>query len=134
MVRKQVYLEAAQDELLKREAQKAGRTEADIIRASLNLWLRTLDRRGAKGRIAEAPAAYVTERETSMTEEINTIIESVVREREEATRSEDMDAWAAEKAFMEMRSRIVVPEELKKGGRGWTRDELYEERMKKWQT
>lgn len=37
----------------------------------------------------------------------------------------DLQAWEDEKAFIERRRRITVPQT----GRTWTRDELYDERL-----
>jgi len=39
MVRKQVYIEPRQDELLKRWARESGKSEAEIVRQALDLWL-----------------------------------------------------------------------------------------------
>ena len=84
MVRKQVYIEPRQDELLKKWAKKTGKSEAEIVRQALDRWLASEERR------REAQAAW----------------EEVVDFAEE---------WAA---------RGPVP-----GGRTWTREELYEERL-----
>ena len=42
----------------------------------------------------------------------------------------DEQAWQEEIAFMRERARMVVPQQT--GGRGWTREELYDERPKRW--
>jgi len=39
MIRKQVYLEARQEALLKQVAKETGQSEAEIIRAALDTWL-----------------------------------------------------------------------------------------------
>lgn len=39
----------------------------------------------------------------------------------------DRQAWEEEKAFIEQRRRMEVPQT----GRGWTRDELYDERLER---
>lgn len=39
MVRRQVYIEPRQDELLKRWARESGKSEAEIVRQALDLWL-----------------------------------------------------------------------------------------------
>jgi hypothetical protein len=38
MVRKQIYIEPQQEELLKKAAAETGMTEAEIIRRAINLW------------------------------------------------------------------------------------------------
>lgn len=45
MVRKQIYIEAEQEELLKRAARDTGMTEAEIIRQALRLWDEQVARR-----------------------------------------------------------------------------------------
>lgn len=84
MVRKQVYIEPRQDELLKQWAEETGKTEAEILRQALDHWLASEQRR----REAEA-------------------------------------AWEAERAFIESR----IAQGPVAGGRTWTREELYEERL-----
>jgi len=84
MVRKQVYIEPRQDELLKQWAEATGKTEAEIFRQALDRWLASEQRR----REAEA-------------------------------------AWEEERAFIESR----IAQGPVDGGRTWTRDELYEERL-----
>lgn len=87
MVRKQVYIEPRQDELLKQWAEETGRSEAEIVRQALDHWL-----------------------------------ESERRHREAEA------AWEEERAFIEARAaQGPVP-----GGRTWTREELYEERMNRY--
>jgi hypothetical protein len=84
MVRKQVYIEPRQDELLKQAAAETGMTEAEIIRQALDLW----DERVARRRRAR-------------------------------------EAWEEERAFIES----LVAQGPVPGGRTWTREELYEERL-----
>ncbi len=87
MVRKQVYIEPRQDELLKQWAEETGRTEAEIFRQALDHLLASEQRR----REAEA-------------------------------------AWEEEYAFIEARAaQGPVP-----GGRTWTREDLYEERLSRY--
>ena len=87
MVRKQVYLEPRQNEMLKKWAAETGKTEAEILRQALDRWMASEQRR------QEAEAAWEEER---------TFIEE----------------WAAQGP---------VP-----GGRTWTREELYEERLSRY--
>jgi hypothetical protein len=84
MVRKQVYIEPQQDELLKQWAEETGRTEADIVREALDQWLAS-----------------------------------------ERRRREAQAAWETERAFIESQ----IAEGPGNGGRTWTREELYEERV-----
>lgn len=56
MVRKQVYIERRQEELLKVWADETGRTEADIVREALDRWMAREERR------REAEAAWGKER------------------------------------------------------------------------
>jgi hypothetical protein len=84
MVRKQVYIERGQEELLKAWADETGRTEADIVREALDRWMAREERR----REAEA-------------------------------------AWGEERTFIEAR----IAEGPLNGGRGWTRETLYENRV-----
>lgn len=52
MVRKQVYIEPEQDELLKQWAEETGKTEAEIFRQALDRWLASEQQR------READAAW----------------------------------------------------------------------------
>lgn len=45
MIRKQVYIEPRQEETLKRVTEETGRSEAEIIREALDLWLQEAERR-----------------------------------------------------------------------------------------
>jgi hypothetical protein len=86
MVRKQVYIEPRQDELLKKWAEETGKSEAEIVREALDRWMASEERR----RESEA-------------------------------------AWKEVLAFAEERAAYgPVP-----GGRTWTREELYEERLRR---
>lgn len=84
MVRKQVYIGARQEALLKRRARVLGVTEAELIRRGI-----------------DAP------------------------DRAPLPAPPDPAAWAAAKAVMEERLRLGAPQT----GRGWTREELYDERL-----
>ncbi len=86
MVRKQIYIEPEQEELLKRRAKELGVSEAELIR-------RGLDQAG----------------------------------RVPATLTLDRGAWQNELAFIHKRARIKALGRQ----RGWTREELYEERLQR---
>jgi len=88
MVRKQIYIEPRQDELLKQWAEETGRSEAEIFRHALDRWLASEQRR------REAEAAWEEERAF-------------------------IKAWAAQGPVT--------------GGRTWTREELYEERLSRYE-
>jgi len=83
MVRKQVYIEARQERLLKRMSEARGVTEAELIRDGIE-------------RVALAPH-----------------------------RPTDKGAWRREERFIRAKRMFDVPQT----GRGWTRDELYEDRL-----
>ena len=84
MVRKQVYIEPRQEEMLKQAAAETGMTEAEIVRQALDLW----DERVAQHRRAQ-------------------------------------EVWEEERAFIES----LIAQGSVPGGRTWTREELYEERL-----
>lgn len=84
MIRKQVYIDARQERLLKRRARQLGVTEAELIREGIDLVERT--------------AGPTVRRDRALEE-----YERLVQER----------------------ARIRVAQT----GRGWTREELYEERL-----
>ena len=87
MVRKQVYIEPRQNELLKQWAAETGRTEAEIFRQALDHWM-------------------VSEKQ----------------------RREAQVAWEQVVAFVDERlSKGLVP-----GQRTWTREELYKERLNRY--
>lgn len=86
MVRKQVYITAEQDALLKRRAKALGTSEAEMVRRGIEL----------AGQTA-------------------------------ATLPFDREAWEEEKRFIRKRMRMKVPQT----GRSWTREELYDERLKR---
>jgi hypothetical protein len=84
MVRKQIYIDHQQEELLKKTAAETGMTEAEIIRQALDLW----DEHVARRRHAQ-------------------------------------EAWEKERAFIES----LIAQGPVAGGRAWTREDLYEERL-----
>jgi alpha-glucuronidase len=87
MVRKQVYIEPRQDEMLKKWAEETGKAEAEIFRQALDRWIAS-----------------------------------------EQQRREAQAAWEQVLAFVEERAaQGPVP-----GGRTWTREELYEERLSRY--
>ena len=86
MIRKQLYIEPAQERVLKRRARELGVTEAELLRRSLDL----VETGPLEGR-------------------------------------PDPAAWRLEKEYIRRRRRIRVPA----GERGWTRDELYEDRIER---
>lgn len=59
MVRKQLYIEPRQDELLKQYAEESGKSQAEIVRQALDRWLVAQERRreaaGAEERARCAP-------------------------------------------------------------------------------
>jgi predicted DNA-binding protein len=85
-VRKQVYIEPRQDELLKHWAEETGKSEAEIVREALDRWM------ASEARRREAEAAW-----------------------------EEVVDFAEERA-----AEGAIP-----GGRTWTREELYEERLRR---
>ncbi len=84
MIRKQVYIEPEQEELLKRRAKELGISEAALIRQAI-------DRLGAAG--GRVPP--------------------------------ERPAWEEAKRVIQERMKLTVPQTE----RGWTREELYEERL-----
>ena len=89
MVRKQIYIEPRQEQLLKRWAKELAISETEVVR-------RALDHFGRD------PAVSSSEQR--------------------------LRAWEEERAFMEERKKMVVPQT----GRSWTRDELYDERLERY--
>jgi hypothetical protein len=87
MVRKQVYIEPQQHELLKQAAAETGMTESEIIRRAIDLWGES---EGKKRRAQEA--------------------------------------WKEVRAFIEE----WMAQGPVSGGRTWTREELYEERLSRY--
>ncbi|MCI0441560.1 MAG: hemin-degrading factor [Chloroflexi bacterium] len=85
-IRKQIYIEPEQDQMLKRQAKKLGISEAELIR-------RCIDQA-----IALTPSA-----------------------------PRDLEAWKEAKEFIKKRMSMSVPQT----GRTWTREEIYEERLKR---
>ena len=86
MVRKQVYIEPRQEEMLKRLARELGVPEAEIIRQGID----------EVGRTGHALPP-------------------------------DGQAWEEEKAFITRRRRRRAPQT----GRAWTREELYDDRLRR---
>lgn len=86
MVRKQIYIEPEQEQLLKRRARELGVAEAELIRRGID----------QMSRVAMNPVP-------------------------------DWRAWEEAKAFMVRRMDVVVPQT----GREWTREDLYDERLKR---
>jgi hypothetical protein len=91
MVRKQVYIGAGQEQLLKQSAKRLGVTEAELIRRGLEL------------AVAQRPGTH------------NRIASNELAQR----------AWREIESFIGDRMKIKAPQT----GRGWTREELYEERL-----
>ncbi len=89
MIRKQIYLEPEQDELLKQEARKSGLSEAELIRRAID----------------------------------EVVKRSIRRERA-------IQAWEREEEFIRKHRMFDVPQTT---DRGWTREELYEDRFKRWE-
>jgi hypothetical protein len=87
MVRKQVYIEPRQDELLKQWAEETGQTEAEIFRQALDRWMAN-----------------------------------------EKQRREAQVAWEQVVAFVDER----VAQGPVSGQRTWTREELYKERLNRY--
>jgi len=87
MVRKQVYIEPRQDDLLKQWAAETGMTEAKIIRQAIDLW-----------------------------------------EESEARKCRAQEAWQKARTFIEE----SIAQGPAPGGRTWTREELYEERLSRY--
>lgn len=89
MIRKQVYIEARQEEALKRKARELSLSEADLIRRGID----GLD--GTRGGAAG-----------------------------------DREAWTAALSIMRRRAARAEPLAKPPANRGWTRDDLYDERPK----
>lgn len=86
MIRKQVYIEPHQEQVLKQRARELGVTEAELIRQCID--------------------------------QLNLL---------PLKRLPDLEAWQEARAFMYKRMSIAAPQT----GRGWTREELYDERLKR---
>lgn len=84
MIRKQIYIEARQERLLKRRAKELGVTESELIREGIDN--------------VQAATNKALAREQALKEH---------------------------RAFIRERMKLRVPQT----GRGWTREELYEERI-----
>jgi hypothetical protein len=87
MVRKQVYIEPRQEQMLKEAAAETGMTEAEIVRRAIDLWVES-----------------------------------------EEKRHRAQEAWKKARALIEER----IAEGPVPGGRTWTREELYEERLNRY--
>lgn len=87
MVRKQIYIEPEQDELLKRRSREAGVSEAEMVRRCIE----RLEHGVPRGQATE------------------------------------LDAWDETLAFIK-KHRI---QEVSQAGRQWTREEIYDERLKR---
>jgi hypothetical protein len=59
MVRKQIYIEPQQEELLKQAAAETGMTEAEIIRQALDLWDEHVARRRRAQEAWEEERAFI---------------------------------------------------------------------------
>ena len=100
MIRKQVYIEPEQEQLLKRRSKELGISEAALIRQAID----RLDADGDESR-SDRRAWEEAKR--------------VIQERMQ------LPAWEEELAFIEQRMQLRVPQT----GRSWTREELYDERL-----
>ena len=100
MIRKQVYIEPEQEQLLKRRSKELGISEAALIRQAI-------DRLGADG--DEPPPNRQAWEEAKR----------VIQERMK------LPAWQEELAFIKQRMQLRVPQT----GRSWTREEIYDERL-----
>ncbi len=117
MIRKQFYIEAEQDRLLKRLAGRLGVSEAELIRRGID----SLERDAAAGtsaRVSDLVAPYRTGAEA--------------RGAAAPAPPADLAAWEEEKAFIEQRMRRF--KDVPQTGRTWTRDELYDDdpRFSRW--
>jgi len=92
MVRKQVYIEERQEQLLKHKARQLGVTEAALVR------------RGIDEVCGVAPT----------------------RERSPDLRVDPWASWAREEEYIRSNRSFLVPQTA---DRGWTREELYDERL-----
>lgn len=116
MIRKQVYIEQAQDETLKRLAASLGVSEAEVIRMAIE------NLSSSTSYVAGASEQVRMMRETAVLYRTNT--DSV-----DQSRSSDLDRQAWLKLLASMKERAATSARAD-GGRDWTRDELYDERPK----
>lgn len=112
MIRKQVYIEPRHEEILKRMSRERRVTESDLIRACIDA-------------IAEPQ-----HQEGNPTDEFE-MTRRLTRKRASLTAAVteypiDQQAWEEEMEFIRERARLRVAQQT----RGWTRDELYDERPK----
>lgn len=109
MIRKQIYIEPEQEAMLKRQAKELGVTEAELIRKAID-------------RLDQVPGGFPAELDLWEREK------AYIREhRMPMALAHDRRAWEEAKAFIEQRMKVVAPQT----GRGWTREELYDERLKR---
>ena len=134
MVRKQIYLEAAQDETLKRRAKETGLAEAELIRASLDYFFNAVGEGGSAKKgpsmIRETPAVYAAGPPVVGGDAMAEFIRKALKPKDRRSfwgvaAAEDRAAWKKELEFMEERSKLKT----EGGARGWTREELYDERV-----
>ena len=62
MVRKQIYIEPQQEELLKKAAAETGMTEAEIIRRAIDLWGESEEQRRQAQEAWKEARAFIKER------------------------------------------------------------------------
>jgi hypothetical protein len=117
MIRKQFYIEAEQDRLLKRLAGRLGVSEAELIRRGIDSLERDA-RAETAVRVSDLVASYRTGTEA--------------RGAAVPAPAVDLAAWEESKAFIEQRMRRF--KDVPQTGRTWTRDELYDDdpRFSRW--
>ena len=141
MVRKQVYIEARQDQELKRKAREVGVSEAEIIRAGLNYLFLGLERQrdsAQKGghpqpvqMLREAPETAYLAAGTREEEGMSALLERALGGKGHGAFGagvsvRDRAAWEEELTFMRRRAEISA-EGVDRGR--WSREELYDERL-----
>jgi hypothetical protein len=119
MVRKQVYLTEAQDEMVKRLAQSRGVAEAEIIRDALDGLVEYRLADGQGGRRV---------RETATLEYGASIMEAERKTTNALSGGLDREAGLRQLERMKERARELATSES--SGRTWTREDLYDERPK----
>ena len=102
MIRKQVYIEPEQEELLKRRSKELGISEAALIRQAID--------RLRLGAASDKPLPRKPAWEEA---------KRVIQERMQ------LPAWEDELAYIRQRMKLRVPQT----GRSWMREEIYEERL-----
>ena len=133
MVRKQVYLEARQDQELKRRAKASGASEAELIRLALDRLFREGERDIPPDRTGQQRAQMLRETTTAYVagdvkagDEMYESLERGLGEILGRRSRSDQAAWEEEMAFMAGRARLSTTETE---GVRWTRDDLYDERQ-----